>query len=248
MFTKYLKFAVGALFIITIPLLIGALAVTNGPFWAALINHPPHPYWGMGAALIAGYIIVVYVYVSQNSPRRKTVSRYAKAEYTMIESKHMSKESLIEYHTNIDWRTYASLSFSTLFIVVSFIVQNGVDPQLSMEEDMIYFVSVLLLASSAICLTAADMVHTNSLSPIVPLKKRFQLINLVVVLGGVAFIMQGAAVQIFLSLMNTWISIFGAALGLVLNFIVIKSRSFTLAALAEEFGVDDDEMRLLKFD
>ena len=245
-------FASAIFFVLILPLAAGFLLWGNFETIVDFFSYnTPHPYVGMTIALASSWLTASFVYFAQNRPIRTKINRYARAEIRLMELGKISKESILEYHSHFSWGAYASLGFSTVFIVASLLLQGpfeyhirGIEPstdQAASVREVIVFVSLALSLISAIIFATVDIVHTNSLSPLLPAGKRFDMVNKTILFAGAAFMIQIAAVNIFITLMSTWLSIIGATLSIVIYLILMRSRNIKLQALIEEFELNETE-------
>ncbi len=251
MIKRYVAFYSSAMIIILLPLAIGFLLHDKFDLIVNfLYNNEPHPYCGMTLALASSWLTASFIYLAQNRPIGSKINRYARAEKKLLELGKISKEAILQYHSNFSWGAYASLGFSTVFIVATLILQPSLPgvqendtstTQVASVTDVIVFVSLALLLVSAIILATVDVVHTNSLSPLLPTSKRFDMVNKTIVFAGIAFMMQIAAVNIFITLISTWLSIIGATLSIFIYWILMRSRNIKLQALVEEFELNETE-------
>jgi len=224
--------------------LVLAIAIVPAIAWFAWTNivaielfllRQYHPYIGVMAALVAAWSTVVFTAFNQNRDSRTKVRKYRAAEESLVGSDKINVGDLIQYHSNYKWHAYGSISFSTLFIIVSVIVAGD---NYSMEENVVIGLSIFLLMLSAFILAAIDLMHTNTLSPLVPIRKRFELVNMSVVLGGFAVVLQIAAVISFVALFSVPASVGGAIAFFVLNVWVTRIRAIPRDDLEDQFGPD----------
>lgn len=221
-----------------------AIAIVPALGWFAWLNvdaieqalaRDYHPYVGVAAAFIAAWSTVVFTAFNQNRDSRAKVRKYRAAEESLVKDERIDPGDMVRYHSNYKWHTYGSISFSTLFIIVSVIVTGD---SYSIEENVVIGLSIFLLMLSAFVLAAIDLMHTNTLSPLVPDRKRFELVNTSIVLGGFAVVLQIAAVISFVALFSVPASVGGAIAFFLLNVWITRIRAIPREELKEKFGTD----------
>jgi hypothetical protein len=206
-----------------------------------LVVAPPPKIAGFVASIVSAVVAFGYAAVTQNRKRRNYVTRYRWVEELLVEKNHLTREDILRYHAEYNWDVYAGISFSTLLVIVSLLFTFGKDARYEAIDYLIVFASMLLLAISAIVLAVVDMFHTNTLSPLVTCKKRFELVDIILKLGSLAIVMQVCAITIFLSLLNSWLSIAVAIVSLLLIVFFSRLRGIPLETLIAEFQLTEVE-------
>jgi len=153
----------------------------------------------------------------------------------------MDRNEILEYHRSYNWHAYAGLSFSTLFIVVPLFLDGKLTDRTPVEYFAIIF-GLALLAVATVILGVIDFVHTNTLTPLVTTKRRFQIIHWVIVFGGAALALQICAVGVFLSLINPWLSIVSTIVALGLMAFLSEVRAIPAADIQIERGLTDEQI------
>lgn len=211
-------------------------------FHDKIVASPPDKSVGVVASLFTGVSIFLYIAISQNLKISKNITRYRWAELRLLQLGKMSSEEIITYHARYNWFSYAGLAFSTLLIITSLLVTDSSQVTADEEHSVIVFLSLALLGLSSIMLAIVDLFHTNSLSPLITAKKRFELIDSVIRIGGAAIILQVCAICVFLALINSWLSLLASfsALWLVMQFSL--QRGVPLEDLKKERNLSDHEL------
>jgi hypothetical protein len=196
---------------------------------------------GFLASVVSAAVVICYSIITGNRKHKLRIMRYRWVEELLLEKKHLTRDDILKYHAEYNWDVYAGISFSTLLVIVSLLFTMGESSKYTHIDFVIIFVSLLLLAVSAVILALVDMFHTNTLSPLVTSRKRFELVDIVLKLGTFAIVLQVCAITMFLSLVNAWLSIAVAAVSPAVIVLFSRLRSIPLDALVEEHQLSQEE-------
>lgn len=202
------------------------------------------PAWGIGVSVIGSAMAFLYVLITQNRPQKDTVRAYRWAEKMLIQMGKIEHKEILEYHRSYNWHAYAGLGFSTLFIIVPLFLDGKVSGRPAIE----YFAIVLglgLLAVATIILGIIDLVHTNTLTPLVTTNERFRIVHWILVLGGLALALQICAVGVFLSLISSWLSVVSTVVAVTLLVVLTELRGVPLSSLRDDRKLTDQETAVL---
>jgi hypothetical protein len=211
--------------------------------YETFVASPPDKSVGVLVSIITSIAVFAYVAITQNIRFGREISRYRWAELKLVELGKMKIDEVMTYHARYNWFSYAGMSFSTLLIITSLLYTGSPTDK---DQTVIVFMALSLLGIASIILAVIDIFHTNSLSPLITIRKRFELINRVIILGGAAIVLQVCAISIFLSLINPWLSIFASvtAIYLIISFSLV--RGVPPKALQAERQLTDDELHQVK--
>lgn len=212
---------------------------------SGLFAQRPSPSLGITASLVSSFLGFFYIVVSQNRTKPGVIRRYRRAEELMIGFKKMKAGDILEYHRSYNWHAYAGLGFSTLFIIVPLFFTDQIkttDP----FDKLAIFLGLGLLGFATVILGIIDLFHTNTLTPLVTTERRFVLIDVILKLGGLALMFQIAAVGVFLSLINSWLSVAMACLSLWLMIFITERRGVPIDQLVEEHELTADQRAQLE--
>ena len=109
-------------------------------------------------------------------------------------------ESVVNYHAQYHWGEYASLTVG--MVLVSVVLLFDEDTCMPHLGPAVQPVIVCLMTVAAILLCWADLVHTNTQTPIIPVKTRFKLIDQSVRLGTAGTMMIIFSVMAFVALIS----------------------------------------------
>ena len=205
----------------------------------------PSPSWGIAASLVSSLLGFFYITVSQSRSKDGIIRRYRRAEELLIGFNKMKSEEILEYHRSYNWHAYAGLGFSTLFIIVPLFFTGQITSQEPFDR-LAIFLGLGLLGLATVILGIIDLFHTNTLTPLVTTDRRFALIDVILKLGGLALMLQICAVGVFLSLINSWLSVAMACLSLWLMIFITERRGVSIDMLAKERGLTDQEKAQLR--
>ncbi len=229
--------AAGAIFLLIYPNLDGIVAWLYG----VLVTGAPPKAAGFLASVVSAFVVICYSIITGNRKHKLRIMRYRWVEELLLERKHFTRDDILKYHAEYNWDVYAGISFSTLLVIVSLLFTIGQSSKYTQVDFVIIFVSLLLLAVSAILLALVDMFHTNTLSPLVTSRKRFELVDIVIKFGSFAIVLQVCAITMFLSLVNPWLSIVVSTVSPAVIVLFSRLRSIPLDALVAEHQLNDEE-------
>jgi hypothetical protein len=227
----------GALYLLIYPNLDTIVA----GLYNVLVAGAPPKAAGFLASIVSAAVVFCYAAVTGNRRQKFRITRYRWVEELLVEKKHLTRDEILKYHAEYNWDVYAGISFSTLLVIVSLLFTIGESSKYTHIDFVIIFVSLLLLAVSAIILALVDMFHTNTLSPLVTSRKRFELVDVVIKLGSLAIVLQVCAITMFLSLVNPWLSIAVSVVSPAVIVFFSRLRSIPLDALTEEHNLTEEE-------
>jgi hypothetical protein len=255
-----IPFALAVLFVtlVVLSMLQSAYYSDRAVAWIyrTFIENPPPTSTGLAVSIVTTFIGLIYVLVTQNRTRRGLVRRYRWGELWLmdLERKRMLqgapspdggfRREMLTYHSSYRWYSYADFGFlSVVLIVVLFAPDRFKTMQVA--EQVAVFLALALLGVSTIILGFTDMVHTNTLSPLVTSKRRMTLVAIFVMLGGVSFLLQVCAVSLFLALINPWLSLFSSVTAVAIMILMTEMRGVPILELKEERDLSETEMREL---
>lgn len=201
---------------------------------------------GLFVSLVTAVVTLLYPAVTQNRRRKRAVVRFRWAEQYLIEKQKMQTREILEYHAQHHWDVYAVASISALLIVVSVIFTSPGTENWPHDVWVIVDVSLFLLAISSIALAYVDLVHTNTLSPLVTTRKRFAMVNMIIIVGSISIAFQLSAISALLALISTWLSIVVSFVAITLSVYFTHLRAIPLQELQDQRKLSDDETEELR--
>lgn len=212
---------------------------------SGLFAQRPSASWGIAASLVSSLLGFFYIVFSQNRAKAGMVRRYRQAEKLMMGFGKINAEQILDYHRSYNWHAYAGLGFSTLFIIVPLFFTDQIkttDP----FDNLAILLGLGLLGFATVILGITDLFHTNTLTPLVTTERRFALIDVILKLGGLALMLQISAVGVFLSLINSWLSVAMACLSLWLMIFITERRGVPIDQLVAEHGLTAEQRAQLE--
>jgi hypothetical protein len=239
------------LFCVAVPLLLGKLGESWIEWIAAAVTQTASPSlvspaMGIIVSILASIIAFAYVTITQNRHTQGVVRTYRWAEMALIKLERMKHSEILEYHRSYNWHAYAGLGFSAVFIVVPLLLDDKINNNLN--NSVQYFALLLglgLMAVSTVILGIVDLVHTNTLTPLMTSKRRFRIIYWVLVLGGAALAMQICAVGVLVSIFSGWLSVLSSLVALTLMVFMAELRGVPLAELEAERQLTKKEAQIV---
>lgn len=189
-------------------------------------------------AILIG-IVVAAATASYAGFLRDSIAKYRLFEEILIDLGIMELDDLLEYHRQYSWNTLGALTFSAIFVGISIIATS--QPFANDAEALwIIGLSTALLMLAVVAFLATDLSHLNALSPLVPIRARFKLINLSVLVGGLGSVLTSLACVIFVALIDPMLTYIGAIAFAVLQIWILILRRIPEAELKQYFRIDDD--------
>lgn len=208
-------------------------------FW--LIQSKPSTSIGVLASLLGSVLGFCYIAATQNMRKRGHIRRYRGAELSLVEMGRMDQDEILEYHRSYNWYAYAGLGFQSVFVIVPLFFGDQIQ-KMSPADQTAVFIGLAALGISTILLGIIDFFHTNTLTPLVTNRKRFELIDTILKIGGLSIFLQTTAVGVFLSLINSWLSVATSVIALWLMVFITERRGVPVDALAAERGLGEHEL------
>ncbi len=174
--------------------------------------------------ILAGFWIVVFgmILFSILFPvlqmGKSHVGVYRPYEERLLTLNRLKLDDLLGYHSQYKWSNYSGMALGMVMLCVVLIITNR--SSLSSLQITIQNIIVAVMSLAVIFLVFADLVHTNTQTPIIPIRTRFKLISLSVQLGTFGSFLLVYTVLLFVSMISLEIAIFSS---MVLIFVVSYS-------------------------
>jgi len=141
-----------------------------------------------------------YPQLARRFSSKEFVTVYRPYEHRALQNGAMELKDLLNYHSQYHWGEYAAVTVG--MVLVSVILMFDKDTVLPKVGIMVQPIVVALMTISSIALVWADLVHTNTQTPIIPINTRFKLIDMSVVLGTVGTMLMVFSVLLLIALIN----------------------------------------------
>jgi len=194
-------------------------------------------YVGVATAFLSGIAVFVVVGLRQNLSQKSHLRRYRFAEPYLIHIGKISIDDMVAYHRAYNWGGYASVALSTAIVVAALTI----DPNAPWQEQYIIIISCSGLAIAGAILASVDIVHTNTLSPLVPVNSRFRIIDKCIIFGGLGVTLVICSVISFLSLAHPALSIIGGVTFFSIMIHLSSARALPKEEVLTHFNLDDSD-------
>jgi len=173
----------------------------------------------------------------------RLIAVYRPYEERLLKLNRLSLEDLLNYHSQFNWGNYASIAIGMVLLSVTLMVLNN--DALTSIELTIQSVIVVVMAIATILLTFGDLIHTNSQTPIIPIQRRFKLIDVSVQFGTF-----GTILLVFSVLLFTCLISLGTAVLSCITFIGVITYAYGRRRIRKEnffryFGIVNPKLWLL---
>ncbi len=247
-FTFALLIVAGGLFLVFLLALFsttihGELNNGYGNVFVQINRWPPSS--GILIAIISGISVVIFVLYEQNRARERYITSYRKAEEYLIltKNKKFNFESLMCYHRSYNWSLYAGVFLSAALLAAAF--SYDIDYY---EARNLAFVSCSAMAVGGTIIAVVELVHTNTLTPLVPVNSRFRIVNWCIILGGFGVTVSICAVICFIAILSPFASLAAGISFFVVIFLLTRQRAIPIDEISEAFNLNPDQIaELLKF-
>jgi hypothetical protein len=177
--------------------LTGTVSTRSEVDFSILLEVPNRPaLFGFWMVIFVTGVLVAVV-AMHRLVEQKRISVYRPYEQALLDVGRLRLNDLLSYHGQFQWGTYASITVGMVLISVSMLAVNIQD--LSQDMATVHAVGVLVLTVAVILLASADLVHTNSQTPIIPVSKRFDLIDVSVGFGTLGAMLTILGLLLFVS-------------------------------------------------
>ena len=204
---------------------------------------------------IYGVAIVFFALTARAQNRKAArgkdgvIRRYRHAEEYLIETGKLSHEALIEYHREYKWESYAGIALSASMVVATLVIQGGMDgllgepvgPNTSLTGNTLALWNAGALAISGAMMAAAELVHTNTLSPMVPIKTRLKVVGRTIVIAGMGVTLAVSSVFAFFALAAPVLAMLGTLVFFFLGMWLPSARAIPRNEMIDRFKLTDDE-------
>lgn len=173
--------------------------------------------------------------------KKGRIRRYRHAEEYLVETGKLSHDALIEYHREYRWEAYSGFALSAAIVVAALVIQGDATGTSLFADAELALWNAGILAIAGALMAAAEIVHTNTLSPLVPIKTRLKVVGRSIVVAGIGITLSVSSVFAFIALAAPLVAIAGA---LVFFFLVLwlqSARAIPREEMIEQFKLDEDE-------
>lgn len=171
----------------------------KSPSWSLLLkleNSEIQAFWWIVGAFVA---LLVVVSLSGFFSRRR-INVYRPYELKLLEQGRLDLKDVLEYHSQYHWGAYAATAVGMVLLAVTILLTS--DFRLTEAQTLIQYIAIGSMTVATIILCWADLVHTNSQTPIIPIKKRFDLIDISVRFGTLGAMIMILSILFFVAMIS----------------------------------------------
>jgi hypothetical protein len=216
-------------------------SAAHGGFLNYLTRPPTSTQKWMGLIWILASLVVFALMplLTKKVFSKEYVMVYRPYEHKLLQIGRLKLQDMKEYHGLYHWGDYGAISSSIVPLII--VTLLSAREKFDSTEIKIIAIICFLLVLSVLSLIWADLVHTNSQTPIIPIKKRFELIDLSVVFGTFGTMSLVLSTIAFLTLMNLWLVIFGSIMYVGIMAYTINKRRIPKKEFFQYFKISGTE-------
>ena len=193
----------------------------------------------LGFWIVVGTFLIVVLGIPVLQLGESTIAVYRPYEERLLKLSRLDLEDLLNYHSQFKWGDYSGIAIGMVLLSITLIIINST--QIGSVNLTIQSVVVGVMAIAVVFLVFADLTHTNTQTPIIPVKRRFKLIDLSVQLGTTGTLLLIFAVLLFTSMVG--ISVVVVSCSVFLGTMVYANyvRRIPKTQFFRYFGIVDEE-------
>lgn len=185
--------------------------------------------------VVATFLALLAVVALQSKRARSRVVVYRHYERALLDGGHLKLEDLLNYHSQYSWGNYAAVTIGMVLLTVTLLALEA--DSLDAIETTIQNFAVFCMTAAAIMLSYADLMHTNTQTPIIPIKTRFELIDTSVRFGTLGTMITILAVLFFVAMISLPATAFACAVFVAVLLWVQSQRSIPKDELLDYFKI-----------
>lgn len=193
-------------------------------------------WFAFGCVVITFVLLIGVILLHQVLLGGKHVGTYRTYEQELLRRGDYPLQALLDYHSLYHWGDYAAVTLGMVLVSVTLITVDGDKLTGAMLE--VQLIAIFTMIAAAVLLVFADLMHTNTQTPIIPLRSRFDLIDWSVRLGTMGTLVTVLAALFFVAIIDTWLTLAGCGFFLGTMILVYSVRRLPKAELAAYFRVD----------
>lgn len=198
-----------------------------------------------GSEAVIGFwiVVVTFVLVVIAFPflRRgeRAITVYRPYEERLLEIDRLELDDLLDYHSQFKWGDYSAIAIGMVLLSITLIVKNS--DEISSVNLTIQSVIVCTMAIGVVLLVFADLVHTNAQTPIIPVDRRFDLIDISVQFGTGGTLLLVLDVLLFTSMVGIPVVIISCTAFVITMLYTARARRVPKTDFFRYFGIVDEE-------
>ncbi len=196
--------------------------------------HVVYAFW----CVIGIFVVLLVVMARYAAWAWDFIAVYRPSEEKLLREGRLRLSDVLDYHAQYHWGDYAAITIGMVLVSVTLIAVEG--KSLQPTATAVQAVAVLTMVVAAVLLTYADLVHTNTQTPIIPIDRRFKLIDMSVQFGTIGTMLTFVAVLLFVALISLWATIVACICYVLVLYAVQKKRRIPKDEFEAYFGVGPD--------
>lgn len=187
------------------------------------------------------FVVLLLTILANLLWKKNHVSVYRPYEEALLITKRLKLEDMMSYHQQYNWGSYAAITIGMVLLSVTILVLDI--EKLGDTHRVVLSAAVCTMAVSAILLYYADLIHTNTQTPIIPIDRRFRLIDISVQFGTFGAMLMILSVILFICLIEFWVTVVACAIYIAVTVTITVRRRVGLSEFEHYFGLDTDAER-----
>ena len=185
--------------------------------------------------VVTTFVVLLLVVLFQRSRAHGQITVYRPYERALLDSGKLELDDLLSYHGQYTWGNYAAVTIGMVLLTVTLLALEA--DNLDAIETTIQNFAVFCMTAAAIMLSYADLMHTNTQTPIIPIKKRFELIDTSVRFGTLGTMITILAVLFFVAMISLPATAFSCVVFVAVLLWVQRQRSIPKDELLDYFKI-----------
>lgn len=183
------------------------------------------------AAIIVGIITILW------TRNKSYVTIYRPYERKLLNQNRLLLDHYIDYISKYAFGNYAAISIGMVLVVITLILFES-EKFLGVDR---YTITIILfgLATASICFAYADVIHTNTQTPIIPINQRFKLVDLSIGLFQLGLYLTLFSILFFITMISLVATIISSISLVVILLIAQKKRAIKKEQFFEYFNIFD---------
>jgi hypothetical protein len=195
---------------------------SSGASIIVLFDFDYNEIWGFWCVIITFFFLVGVIVYGNMYPDKDKVCKYRPYEEKLLHQGKLELKDIMDYHAQYSWGNYAAVTIGMVLISVAMLAMEG--NKLNPAEKVIQIFAVVCMTAAAIGLCWADLLHTNTQTPIIPVDRRFKLIDRSVQIGTMGTMIMVLAVLFFVCMIDFVATLLSCATYIAIMFVVFRDR------------------------
>ena len=187
----------------------------------------------LGSAALIGIIICLW------TRNKSYVTIYRPYEKRLLNQNRLLLDHYIDYISKYAFGNYAAISIGMVLVVITLILFES-DKFVGIDKFIMTFI-LFGLATASICFAYADIIHTNTQTPIIPINQRFKLVDLSIGLFQFGLYLTLFSILFFITLISLGATIISSIALIAILLLAQKKRAIKKERFFEYFNIFDNK-------